>query len=112
VNTTIDITVICIVYSILQKYTELLKLFNLNQNNILSASSQRLIVIFSGNEKSKVVFSIDQGCRSEYSDYRCATPLWSVLNFEFEFLFLKITVVLGGILFLAQYGINVALVLI
>jgi len=73
----------CIVYSILQKYPELLKLFNLSQNNILSASSQRFIVNFSGNQKSKVVFSIDQGCRSEYSDYGCATLLWSVLNFEF-----------------------------
>jgi len=35
------------VYGILWKYTELLKLFSLSQNNILSASSQRPIVIYS-----------------------------------------------------------------
>jgi len=45
VNTTINITVICI-GGILQKHTKLFKrLFNLSQNNILSASSQRPIVI-------------------------------------------------------------------
>jgi len=69
VNTTIDITVICIVYSILLKYT---KLLNLSQNNILSASSQRSIIIFSRSQKSKVIFQFDhfdQGHRSEYSDY-------------------------------------------
>jgi len=30
--------------------------FNLSQNNILSASSQRSIVIFSGSQKSRVIF--------------------------------------------------------
>ena len=72
-NTTIDITtVICIVYSILRKYTKLLKLFNLSQNNILSLQVKGQLLFLVEVKSQRLFFQFDhfdQGRRLEYSNY-------------------------------------------